>query len=181
LCNCVTGRRNRLLHLVAAVLLSFTAFAAGPSDRKQIEAVYRQYAYAFEMKDFQSLESLLAPSYTSVVDGRSLGHDDAVAAVKSQSKKAGAPVRCGIKIARLTIDGTEASAQVSEGAHYILRASDKSLHRFRYVRERQDRLVLVQGRWLIDASRRGDKASYWVDNKPASADRVRTVFGPEAL
>jgi hypothetical protein len=170
------------MRIAAAVLLSFTAFAAGSTDRKRIEAVYRQYANDFEMKDFQALENFFAPGYTSVVDDRSAGHDDAVAAARSQSKKAGSPVRCRFKIGRLAIDGSGASVQVSETAHYILRASDKSLHRFRYVRERQDHLVLVEGKWRIDASRRWvEKASYWVDGKPASAEKVLKVLGPEAL
>ena len=168
--------------IAAAILISLPLLAAGPSDRKRIEAVYRQYAIDFEMKDFQALESLLAPGYTSVVDGRSAGHDEAVSAARAQSKKAGSPVRCRFKIGRVAIDGSGASVQVTEAARYILRAPDKSRHRFRYVRERQDHLVLAEGKWRIDASRRWvEKASYWLDSKPAGADRVRKVLGPDAL
>jgi hypothetical protein len=174
--------RMRLTKIAATLVLSLPLAAAGSSDRKQIEAVYRQYETSFEMKDFQALESLFAPAYTSDVDGRSVGHDDAVAAVRSQSRKAGAPVRCRFKLGRLTVDGSGASVPVSEAGHYRLRALDKSLHVLRYARERQDHLVLVDGKWRIDASRRGEGgARYWVDRKPASADKVRKVFGPEAL
>jgi hypothetical protein len=169
------------MRIAADILISFSLLAAGSSDRKQIEAVYRQYENAFEMKDYRALESLLAPAYTSAVDGRSAGHDDAVAAVRSQSKKAGAPIRCHFKIGRLTVDGSGAEVQISETASYRLRALDKSLHMLRSVRERQDHLVLVEGKWRIDASRRGgDGARYWVDRKSVSADKVRVVFGPEA-
>jgi len=171
-----------LTRIASVVLISFPLLAGGPSERKQIEAVYRQYENAFEMKDYQALDSLFAPTYTSVVDGRSASHDDAVAAARSQSKKAGARVRCHLKIGRLTEDGSGAAVQVSETASYRLRALDKSLHMFRYVRERQDHLVLVEGKWRIDASRRGvDGARYWVDRRPVSADKVRAVFGEEAL
>jgi hypothetical protein len=170
------------MRIAAAFLISLPLLAAGSSDRKQIEAVYRQYANDFEMKDYQALESLFAPGYSSVVDGRSAGHDDAVEAARSQSKKAGSPVRCRFKIGRLTVDGSGAAVQVSDAASYHLRAVDKSLHMFRYVRERQDHLVLVEGKWRIDASRRGEHgARYWVDRKPASAEKVLKVFGPEAL
>jgi hypothetical protein len=170
------------MRFAALFLISFLLPAGGSSDRKPIEAVYRQYENDFELKDFQALESLFAPAYGSVIDGRTAGHDDAVAAVRSESKKAGAPVRCHFKIGRLTVDGSGAAVQVYETASYRLRALDKSLHMFRYARERQDHLVLVEGKWRIDASRRGeDGARYWVDRKPVSADKVLKLFGPEAL
>ncbi|MGP8244408.1 MAG: nuclear transport factor 2 family protein, partial [Bryobacteraceae bacterium] len=152
------------IRIAAAFLISFPLLAAASSDRKQIEAVYRQYASAFEMKDYQALENVFAPAYTSVANGRSASHDDALAAVRSQSKKAGAPVRCYFKIGRLTVDGSGATVQLSETARYRLRALDKSLHLFRCARERQDHLVLVEGKWRIDRSRRDeDGARYWVD------------------
>ena len=166
----------------ALFLLPLAALAAPPDGRKAIEAVYRQYAYAFEMKDYSALESLFAPAYTSVAEGRALGRDDAVAALRSQAKKAGAPVRCRFKVERITPDGTGATVQVFETARYRLRALDKSLHWFRYQRESQDHLAPAGGKWLIDSSRCGqDGARYWVDNKPASASKVAATFGPGAL